>query len=110
MKNSLEIKSDKKRRGRFKHPTFYVGEWDCLSSSQEIAWNKDGDCGTSYLMIIVESNLRRSNVIRAIEHTLRSSPCGHEHDCCGCVSSYVVNARHFAGNRYCVEMSYIRNI
>ena len=58
-----------------------------------------------------------SSVIRnALNNTLRSGRCGHEHDCCGCVRSYPLSMKRLLTNihtdveTWVVKMAWSRNV
>lgn len=53
--------------------------------------------------VIVPSNLANEDLTSVIEDTLNQSTCQHEHDCCGCASTYAT-AKRVSKREYAVRL------
>jgi hypothetical protein len=101
----------------------YKSEDECIGKALTL-WgvdrkNENGESGTTLVFVNVElddMNATDDDIRKAINRTFRSGRCGHEHDCCGCVSEYPVRMKKLRNNNFhdtstwVVLMSWYRNI
>lgn len=59
--------------------------------------------------VIAPAALRDIDLTAAIEDTMSGSSCRHEHDCCGCPSTYA-RARRVSRREYAVEIETTYNV
>jgi hypothetical protein len=72
--------------------------------------NDDGiDGNTHATRVIASSALRSVDLSNAIADTLGGSRCRHEHDCCGCPSTYA-NVRRVSRREYSVTLHTTYNV
>ena len=70
----------------------------------------DGIDGNTHLTrVIAPTDLSAVDLTHAIEDTLSGSRCRHEHDCCGCPSTYA-DARRISAREYAVKISTFYNV
>jgi len=93
--------------------------WDHLDESEYtgtvkvLAPRKLSDDGidghTSITRVIAPSALRSIDLSGAIEDTMTTSRCRHEHDCCGCATTNAY-ARKISPREYTVYLSTYYNV
>lgn len=70
----------------------------------------DGIDGKSFkTLVFAPSALRGTDLSNAIADTLGGSNCRHEHDCCGCPSTYV-DVRRISRREYSVQLHTYYNV
>ena len=70
----------------------------------------DGIDGKSHkTLIIAPAALRGTDLSNAIADTMGGSNCRHEHDCCGCPTTYV-DVRRISRREYSVQLHTYYNI
>jgi hypothetical protein len=67
------------------------------------------DGHTSITRVIAPAALRSVDLTDAIEDTLTTSRCQHEHDCCGCATTHAY-ARRVSPREYSVFLSTYYNV
>lgn len=85
----------------------YTNEDECIGKALTL-WSVDrentmGESGTTLIFINVElddMNATDEDIKKAINRTFRSKRCGHEYDCCGCVSEYPVRMKKLCTNNW----------
>jgi hypothetical protein len=91
----------------------YADGWRYMDDEQHIGTAKvlaarltrdEGSDGSSHLTrVIAPAALRDVNLTRAIENTMSGSHCRHDHDCCGCPTTYAT-ARRVSRREYAVTL------
>jgi hypothetical protein len=72
----------------------HLDDWTHLGTAKmlqpRMTQEPDGyDSGGAYLAkVIAPRELKNQNIAQAIAQTLGGSQCQHEHDCCGCPTTY----------------------
>lgn len=74
--------------------------------------NSNVDAWTELVLIGVKTDkpYRQVNIVRAIHSTFSGTCCRHEHDCCGCVYTQVVEVEALPAGRYLVTLAKERNL
>ena len=67
------------------------------------------DGNTHATRVIAPSALRSVDLSNVIADTLSGGSCRHEHDCCGCPSTYA-NVRRVSRREYAVSLHTIYNV
>jgi hypothetical protein len=88
----------------------HLDEWQHLGTVKLLAMRQtrepEGhDDGGRYLArVIAPRALKGRDLGRAIESSLGGSSCRHEHDCCGCPTTYA-RAKRITSREYSVSLS-----
>ena len=94
MAHTLEIRKTHGYVGTYRD----LDQWETIGTFKvlgegPITW-KDVDeedycyAGTRVYVVSVESDARHDDIRRALQDQYSSHGCAHEHDCCGCISTY----------------------
>ena len=107
----------------FNYSYLYDTQDNCIGKAiviySVVRKNEKDESGYDLAFVNVElDNLDvSSEIIRnALNNTLRSERCGHEHDCCGCVRSYPLSMKclltnvHTDVETWAVKMAWSRNV
>jgi len=82
----------------------FVGTVKVLGVTSATEGGDYDDGGTASFRVVAPSALRGADLSRAIADTLGGgSNCRHEHDCCGCASTYAT-VRRVSNREYAVRL------
>lgn len=103
----------------------YLDEWEDLGAADvsTIETREEGcdwggipfesddycDAGGYRMLVRMEKEFPYEDVKRAFYHTFGKRGCGHEYDCCGCVSTYVTSVETLNEKDFIVEVNGSRN-
>lgn len=111
---ALEIRKTNEYVGTFSH----LDEWESVGSCDVL------DMETTYLdtsdpcdpcnitlevQVTAKDGTTDDDIIKAIKHSFSNSGCHHEHDCCGCISTYVQDVKKTSPNHFTVTQHNSRN-
>lgn len=98
---------------QYHHGYRIEGDEVYIGTAKTLAYRLTRDDGidghTRRTRVIAPAALRDTNLIRAIELTMTTGNCHHEHDCCGCPSTYAI-ARRVSRREYAVEVHTTYNV
>lgn len=87
------------KRGIFKLP------------APRVPFSWDGEYGVQQLRVVAPKSFTSDEAMAAIEAGFFYDHCSHEHDCCGCVRSFVYTIKRTKKRReFMVSVSHSRNI
>lgn len=91
----------------------YLDDERYLGTAKLLAYrltrDEGSDGNTHVTRVIAPTSLRAVDLTRAIEDSLSGSYCRHEHDCCGCPSTYAY-ARRVSAREYTVQVNTSYNL
>ena len=88
----------------------HLDDWQHIGTAKQLTPRQttppDGhDDGGRYLAkVIAPRQLKARDLTRAIENSMGGSGCRHEHDCCGCPTTYA-RAKRTSSREYSVFIS-----
>jgi hypothetical protein len=123
-RDSLKVRITSKYKDAFRHldEEQHIGTVETLRSIERHVDEEHGDSGTNLLFIRItldqdtEEPITTDDIKKAIKNTYGYSGCGHEHDCCGCISQTVNRMKRLRINGFndnevwAVSVSWYRNV
>lgn len=107
----------------FQYDYLYDKEDNCIGKAIYIhsiaRKNESDESGYDLLFVNVDLDilgLSKDVILYALNKTLRSERCSHEHDCCGCIRSYPLSMKHLLTNihtdveTWIIKMAWSRNV
>lgn len=87
-----------------------IGAFDTRHQSSQIL-DEDDPCEPTRTVMVMEIDCPRSDdeIYRALRDTLGRHGCDHEHDCCGCWSTRLEEARPEGGRTWTAILHSSRN-